>query len=128
MFHKSISPLIFFIFLILCNTSLLFSVEITLFSLDYNDNGDTKINILHNPVYDEEQIKKDAEELKRLEQTTPKMVQLLSEFDPLIKKVQEEANKAILSTKKTETNIAAKQIELQKIALDVKKYLGLHAN
>lgn len=107
MTHKSIFPFFVFIFLMFVPFSLL-PIEIELFSWDYNDEGDAKINILFQPVYDEEQIKKDAQQTEQNKQEAQKCVQEIEKKEQIKKSI-------ILEKEKVRQNIDRKRKVTEKI-------------
>ncbi len=76
--------------------------EIELFSLNYDDQSGLKINILYNPIYDEEKIKKESLQIKKNEQK-------IGHFEQEIAKKEFRAKNIPLQKAKIRKNIDEKR-------------------
>jgi len=124
MTHKSISALFLSLFLI-CISFPVLSKEIELFSIGSNDNGDMKIDMLWNTIYDEEQIKKDTEEEKAAKKAAKKARKNEKKIDLLIEEKKHGSQKTQSQINKTEKRIIAKKRELQEMYIKFQQTLLL---
>jgi hypothetical protein len=81
-----LSFFLFLFFFSILNTTQSLYAEIELFSLSYDDQHGLKINILYNPIYDEEKIKKESLQIKKNEQKISKFEQEIAKKEFLAKK------------------------------------------
>jgi len=110
------SKLAFFALLIQLSTAqVLLSKGIELFSLSYQEDDGLKVNVLYNPVYDEEALKKEALEIKKYEEETAINKQKIEETVHQILQIKQKEIETEQLIKKTEESIKAKKAALRKM-------------